>query len=283
MTAFTPFCYDGCVKKCLPGVIILFLLVLPAFLVGRVLATSQQAYSDYLNQFDTYRQSYSSFQLARDSYLKYQNLTSQTAAMTATQTMMTQRDLLLRSYLSFLNEKLNEDQGLDTGTKGQYQANLQKEIAFLDTQNQNIAGITSLDDATRSSSILENHYVALQITISQTIIGVTIGKLEALAHTFDQNLQTAQGIISSNAALLPPEKTATINQWLIQIQNTRSLYQQKIDAAATASATGLAPVTSIYELDQKTADINKQCTDAQQLLTQLIGFLGELVTALQYK
>jgi hypothetical protein len=271
------------VKKFLPGVIILFLLVLPAFLVSRVRATSEQAYNDYLYQFDQYRQTYSAFQVARDSYLKYQSLTSQTAAVGAAQTMLTQRNLLLRSYLSFLNEKLNEDQGLDGSTKGQYQANVQKEITFLDTQNQNIAGITSIDDATRSSALLENHYVALQITIRQTIIGIILGKLSALTRSFDQNFQTAQTILTDNTALLTPEKVNVINQWFIQIQNTRALYQQKIGDINTFATTQVSAVRTVYDLDQKFSDINKQFSAAQQLLTQESSYLGEVVTALRYK
>lgn len=259
------------------------MLVLPTFFVTPVHATSQQAYQDYLYQFDRYRQTYSDFQRAKETYFKYHSLTSQTQAVTASQTMMTQRNLLLRGYLLFLNEKLNDDQGLSETAKQQYQGNLQKELAFLETQNQQIAGLTSIDEATSTSKLLETHYVPLQITIRQIIIGITIGKLSGLARTFDQNLQTAQTLLAANTGVLAPEKVSIINRWLTQIQNTRSLYQQKIDEIETSATTQFATITTLSEVDQKFADINKKFPEAQKLLTQMTGYLGEVVQTLQYQ
>jgi len=260
--------------------ILVFLTAIP---ISSAVASSQQAYQDYLYQFDRYRQTYSDFQRARNTYLKYHSLTTQTQAVTATQTMMTQRNLLLRGYLLFLNEKLNEDQGLNETAKQQYQGNLQKELAFLETQNQQIAGLTSIDEATSTSKLLETHYVPLQITIRQTIIGITLGKLSALARTFDQNLQTAQMLVSENSGVLAPEKVSIINRWLTQIQNTRGLYQQQIDEIAAFATTKFATITTLSEVDQKFTDINKKFTGAKQLLAQATSYLGEVVRALQYK
>lgn len=270
-------------KKFLPGAVIFFILVISLFFVTVVHAASQQAYSGYLSQFDRYRQTYTDFQLARDSYLKYRSLTSQTAAVTAAQTMMTQRNLLLRSYLFFLNEKLNEDQGLTPGAKGLYQENLQKEVDFLDGQNKEMATLTSLDEATSASKLLENHYLALQITIRQTIIGVTTGKLEGLARIFDENLQTAQTLARENTGSLAPDKIDRINRWLVQIRNTRSLYQQKIDDIGVYAVQQIAPVRNLPDLNQKFTEINKKFAEAQQLLARATSYLGEVVTALQYK
>jgi hypothetical protein len=260
--------------------LIIFVTTIPISLVA---ASSKQAYNDYLYQFDRYRQTYADFQLAKDSYLKYHSLVSQTAAVSATQTMMTQRNLLLRSYLLFLNEKLNEDQGLYGAAKQQYQGNLQEEIAFGDAQNRQIGGVTTLEDATRISKLLETHFLPLQITIRQTIIGLSIGKLSALSRTFDQNLQTAQTLVNTNTDVLAPEKVSTINRWLIQIQNTRGLYQQKIDEIGVFATSQFATVTTMLDLDQKFADINKKFPEAQKLLTQATAYLSEVVTALQYQ
>jgi len=260
--------------------LIVFLTAIP---IPIVVASSKQAYQDYLYQFDRYRQTYSDFQLARDTYLKYHSLTSQTAAVSATQTMMTQRNLLLRSYLLFLNEKLNENQGLGFATKQYYREKLQQEIAFLDAQNQQIAELTSIDEATNISKLLETHYVALHITIRQTIIALTMGKLLRLSMAFDQNLQTAQALVSDNTTVLSPEKVGIINRWLIQIQNTRSLYQQQLDEITTFSTTKFTTVRAMQDLEQKSEDIDKKFTEAQGLLAQMTSYLGEVVTALKYQ
>src|SRR3972149_4862635 len=87
-------------------------IVFLILLVPHVFASSQQAYQDYLFQFDIYRQKYSEFTVSKNEYLKSKTLTSQTTALEKTIAMLSFRDLLLRAYLLLLNEKLNEDRGL---------------------------------------------------------------------------------------------------------------------------------------------------------------------------
>src|SRR3989344_5828917 len=94
-------------RTALALVVILFLT-----LAGSVFATSQQAYQDYLYQFDLYRQRETDFRVAKTEYEKFRSLTSETTALEKTKLLLAQRDQLLRAYLLVLNEKLNEDKGL---------------------------------------------------------------------------------------------------------------------------------------------------------------------------
>src|SRR3989344_509591 len=151
----------------LPVLLMLVLLVaLP------VKASSQQAYQDYLYQLDVYRQTYTDFAVAKNEYEKFKSLTSQSAALTKTIGMLTQRDVLLRAYLSLLNEKLNEDRVLSQTEKQLYQTVISNEITFLAEHAGRIPSIGSLDDETDAFHELESHHNVVYGSLRRIISGV---------------------------------------------------------------------------------------------------------------
>ncbi len=260
-------------------VLLLFVLT-AAFMTPTVFATTQQAYNDYLFQFDVYRQKYSDFQVAKNEYQKFKTLASQTTALAATKTMLTQRDLLLKAYLLLLNESLNEDRGLSTVNKQLYQSLIRNEITFLDGHSQLIPSIASIDDAISVGSQLESHYQVLQTSMRQIITGISLGKLMVLSRLFDQNYQTAQSLVVTNTAYVTPEKNSTITRWLLNIANKRSLYQQKIDEILSLNTQ--LTTTDPNELDRKFSEITKKVGEARQYLLEGTSFLGEVVVGLKY-
>lgn len=264
-------------RKLLPIVVLFLLLALP---FGVVVASSQQAYQDYLYQFDLYRQKYSDFQVAKNEYQKFKSLTSQTQALEATKIMLAQRDQLLHAYLVNLGEKVTEEQGLSAVNKNLYRSLIQSELTFLEHHAQLIPSINSIDDAISISQELESHYQVLQTSMHQIIADISLAKLGTIAQYFDQNVRVAQTLVNTNATTFAPGKVNTINRWLLQIQNKRSLYQQKVDDANQA-ITALTS-TDPNDLDQKFNDILRQIGDAKQYLSDGISFLGELGNALKY-
>lgn len=262
----------------------LFLLLLFSFIFTKssiINASSSQAYQDYLYQFDLYRQSYSDFTVAKNEYLKFKTLTSETTALEKTKSMLSQRDLLLRAYLLLLNEKLNEDRGLRIAERQTYQAQIRNEIIFLENQSQLVPSIGSLSDAQTVSKQLESHYLLLQTSIRQTIIAITLGTLANLAKQYDSTMTQVQSLLSPNRTIFTPEKQATIDRWMLQITNKRSLYQQKIDAIASLNAqlTG----NDINDVDRKFADAQRQLTEARQYLVEGAAFLQELMNVLRFQ
>lgn len=260
-------------------VLLLFVLT-TAFMTPTVFASTQQAYNDYLYQFDVYRQKYSDFQVAKNEYQKFKSLASQTTALAAAKTMLTQRDLLLKAYLLLLNEALNEDQGLTAVNKQLYQSLIRNEITFLDNHSQLIPSIASIEDAITVGAQLESHYQILQTSMRQIITGISLGKLMVLSRSFDQNYQAAQTLVNTNAGLFTPEKVGTINRWLLQISNKRTLYQQKINEILGLN-TQLSSIDP-NELERKFNEITRKVGEARQYLLEGTSFLGEVVVALKY-
>lgn len=256
------------------------LLTTPLFIAGKVVATSAAAYQDYLYQFDLYRQKYADFQVAKNEYQKFKSLTAQQQLLDNTKAMLAQRDQLLRAYLLFLNEKLNEDQGLSPTSKQLYQTLIANEVKFLNENAALVPSISSLDDAITISGKLESHYQVLQTTIRQIITAVALGKLMVLSRQFDTNAQTAQTLVNTNTSVFSAEKIATMNRWLLQITNKKTLYQQKIDEINSLNTS--LTTADASELDRKFSDITKKVGEARQYLLEGTSYLGELGTELKY-
>lgn len=244
-------------------------------------ASSQQAYQDYLYQFDVYRQNYTDFKVAKNEYEKFKSLTSQSDALDKTRIMLSQRDQLLRAYLLLLNEKLNEDQGLESSQKQLYRTLLNNEIIFLNNHSTLVTAIGSLEDADQTSKKLESHYNVLQASLRQTIGGIALGELAIRAKAYDIALADAKALINTYRGTFIPEKQSTLDRWVLQISNTRSLYQQKVDEIAQNISQ--FQNADVGEQDRRFQRINKSVGEARQYLLDGSGYIRELVEALRFQ
>ena len=263
-------------RKAALAILVLFFFVL----TGTALASSEQAYKDYLFQFDQYRAKETDFRVAKTEYQKFRSLNSEAAALEKTKTFLGQRNQLLRAYLSVLNEKLNEDRGLNGSEKLLYQRLIQNEVVFLDGHTALIPSIGSLEDTERVSEQLTDHYEVLAASMRQTIAGIGLGQLAALAKEYDDAVTSAQFVLATNRGAFTPQKQATLDRWILSITNKRSLYTQKVNAINLASS---QMDGDIAEIDRTFAQIQRDIAEARQYLSEGTSFLGELVTALKYQ
>ncbi len=259
--------------------LVLFLFVAASF--APVFAASTQAYQDYLFHFNIYRQKYSEFQVAKNSYEKFKTLESQSQALAATKTMLSQRDQLLHAYLVFLSEKVTEEAGLTTVNKQLYQSLIRNELTFLEGHSQLIPSINSIEDTSTVSEELESHYQVLQISIRQIIAGLALGRLAVISRNLDKNIGMAQTLVNTQAALLTPDKVQTVNRWFLQITSKKNLYQQKVDEV-NRDVTGLTGY-DVGDIDQRFNEILGKIGEARQYLRDDISYLGEIVRAIKYE
>lgn len=264
-------------------IVSVFAVVLMPFasLIPHIYATSQRAYQDYLYQFNVYRQNYSDFTITKNEYLKFKTLVSQTTALHATKKMLSQRDLLLRAYLLLLNEKLNEDRGLSQTEKGTYQTLIANEVMFLENHSRLVDNIGSLEDSSNVSKELESHYAVLQSSMRQTIAGISLGKLAVLSKNFDASLEQTRILLNTSRGIFTPQKQSTIDRWHLQITNTKSLYQQKVDHIVSKNTQ--LKGSSIEEQDQAFSQITKDVAEARQYLIEATSYLRELIEAIRYQ
>lgn len=239
-----------------------FVAILCFFIVAApVAAVSQQAYQDYLYQFNVYRKNYDDFVVAKNSYATYKTLESQTQAVAAAKTMLSQRDLLLHTYLLYLYER----------AESQSQSRLAPELAFLERDRATMASVTTLADATAASATLENHYLALSITVDQTIAAISLSRLAAI----DQNIDRAVNRAQNEAAA----KHVSTGSWMAQITQSRAATAQTMTEVARA-VTLLSESADITDLAQKFADVTTRMGDAKKGLVQTAGYLTEVARQL---
>ncbi len=254
------------------------LLIMP---ISAASASSSQAYKDYLYQFDVYRQKYSDFKVAKNEYLKFRTLTSQTTALEATKLMLSHRDALLRAYLLLLAEKINENPGMGQIERNTYQTLIRNEVVFLEGHSSLVSQIGSLEDATKASNDLQSHYDVLQSSMRQTISAISLGELSHLAKSFDIVLADGKAIVSANRGTFLPEKQATLDRWILQISNVRTLYQQKVDI--TRRLAEELRGSTIDEQNQRFSAIQKGIAEGRQYLVNATGYLHELGGALRFQ
>lgn len=265
-------------KRFLLAPVLLALLALLAFPDH---ASSSQAYQDYLFQSDQYRKTYAEFTVAKNEYLKFKSLTSETAAIEKTKLMLVQRNQFIRAYLLLLTEKLVENPGLTSSTRTQYISLLTSEIGFLERNSILASSIDSIERAQTVSNALESHGDTLLVSIQQGITTLILGNLNALANSYDQVTLQTQNIITTAVENVPATKRNLVNRWMLQIQNKRSLYQQKVDLISRKNDALLGSDT--YEIDRQSVEIASLSTEARQYLVEGTSFLGELVSALKYE
>ena len=266
------------VKTALIGILLASVPFLP---INVVHATSQTAYKDYLYQFDQYRTKQNNFKVARTEYLKYKTLLSETTALDTAKSMLTQQDQLLRSYLLFLNEKLNENTGLSATDKNLYQTLIQNEVTFLQTHAALIPSIGSLADVTSVSKQLESHYLVLSASIRQTIIALGQGDLLKLNSEFTLTQTTLKSLAKTPNATFTSEKQNTIDRWLLQISNKQNLFQQKMDQITTANSQ--IKGANQQEMDTVFAGVQKNLGEAKQYLQEGNAYMKELMNLIRYQ
>ena len=263
-------------KRFLLSIIILFLLFVPL-----VHATSQQAYQDYVFQGDQYRKAYSEFTIAKNEYEKFKSLASETIALDKTKQMLTTRDSYVRSYLLLLNEKLVENPGLSSSARNLSVSLLTTEGSFLESHSALVSAVGSISEAVTVSSQFESRYESFIGIIEQTRTTLMLGNLNSLAITYDSTVAMAQNLITSYRESLPATKRATIDRWLLEIQNKRGLYEQKIDIITNKNKE--LPESDAHEVQRQSVEIGEEVAAARQYLADGASFLKELVAALKYE
>ena len=264
-------------KKSVQFLLIALLLTLPLQFVR---ASSQTAYQDYVFQFDQYRQLFNNFRVALGQYQQFNSLESQQDALDKAKLAIGQRDVVGRTYLLYLNEKLTENPGLITSETQLNRTLITNEIAYLDGHSTLVQSISSMDDVEKSSQDFTKHYPLMLGGIRQTIIAIQLGYLNYFATQFESTAKEAQSLIDASRSQVTPAKQAALDRWLLEISNKRNLYQQKSKAVQSAA---FKLGGDDIEQTRKFAMIQSDLAIARQYIVEGSSFLNELLNALKYQ
>lgn len=232
-------------------------------------ADFDSAYQNYLSQYNQYRSALSSFQTAKNRYLTYQTLTSQSTALENTKAFLQARDQAMLLYLKLLLEK-NPD--------GNYVKLLNEDLNFYQDHLNTIAAVGNLNDAVSVSDKAKEHFAPTEVLARQTIINILLNKLKDIDN---QQAKIASGFENEINSLKNQGKdVTTLERWTLSFKGKQLLVNQKLQQAQDLSDK-LRPKTS----DQLSLDFSKIQTiifDANQYLKEGTSFLLEIDKELKY-
>lgn len=259
-------------------IFIVSIFVLP---VSTVRASSEQAYRDYVFQFDQYRTLYNEFQIAKNEYLKFKSLTSETAAVEKTKAMLSQRSILLKTYLLLLNERIRESTSLQAQERDLYTRLIASENEFLETHSQFVNSVSTLSDATKANKQLEDRYTVMQTIIRQTILALNAARLRINLETYTARMSESRELIEKTRGEVPLAKQEILERWYLQITDKRTLFLQKQEQILQTITT--LKGSNLQDLERKFNETQRKLTEAQTDLKEGSSYMLELANALRFR
>jgi len=256
---------------------IIFLLLFHPFSVS---AASDTSYKDYLYQYDIYRQVQTEYQTAKTSYEKFKSLSSETTATDATRRFLTQRNILVRTYILVLKDKLSQQTSLDAGMRQQFQDTLQSEITLLNDDIQSIASTQTLGDVLNATTSFDTHYSAFQLTVTKTQLLLSLGRVHAVYLKFVSLINSIQSLKPLYEPYLSPQKLHTVNQWITQITDKKTQYDDTY--ASLMDSIQRIKAYDASDLERQSTEISKQITQLNGYMTSASSYLVELSDMLKY-
>jgi hypothetical protein len=255
-------------KRFLPLVIGVFILI---FLIHfcPVRADFNQAYQDYVNQYDRYRKDLTAFLTAKNRYFTYKTLVSQNEALSATKTFLEARDETLVVYLKML---------LERNPQTDLKPIVDDEITFYENHKGRISAIATLKDADQISQKVDEHLPATEITSKKFVAKVIIDKVR----TLENRVTVAQNSYEEeiNQIRVQGGNVTTAERWLLEARQKSQLCEEKLDGAG-ALTEKLQPSGVAY-LGKSYGDIQQEISEANQYLKEAVSFLKEIKEELKY-
>lgn len=254
-------------KKILP--LILFFSLLITHNSRPILADFNSAYQDYLYQYDQYRTSLTNYLIAKNRYLTYKTLVSQTEALSATKTFLEARDQTITAYLGMLLERNPENA---------FRKLLEEEIAFFSEHKNKIAAVGTLSDAVSISKIVEEHFPNTSVLARQVVASLLLSKVQA----FENRLANLEAGFNQKVNLSKEQgrDVTTVERWLLSTRNKRLLAHDKLDEASNL-ASKLTPKKST-QVSEEFGKIQVLIFEANQYLKEAAAYLREIKEELKY-
>jgi hypothetical protein len=190
-----------------------------------------RAFSDYLYNFDLYRQAYQEYVSAKESFLQYKTLTSKTNAFQKTLKMTQARDETIRTYLIALKMKLGETWGISPAEKSVFNLRLDNEVNWYLTHKEELSSAGSLEDLVELANKAEERYQQeTEILIYQTLHKILVGKENSLAEKVNNQIAALKEKlkeIKENG----DKNVSLAERWLLETENRLLRFEEKMLAS----------------------------------------------------
>ncbi len=232
-----------------------------------------KAYQDYIYNLSLYHQAYQKFVIAKNEYLTYQTLTSETKALEATKNMLEKRSQAAITYLSALRMRLAETTGILTYKSNLLFLNLLKNIEIYEGQKTFFPSAATLNDLLKVSIKFEEQYKKTEILIFDTLLTIIMGKENNLRDQIQYQITKIQEKLTQ-IKKEDEKDTAKAERWLLEAKNKILLSKQKQEEAEEIISK-LIPSKKDKIKDFREAQLKAE--ESNQYLKESVSNLKELI------
>ena len=239
--------------------------------------TFEKSYQDYIFTQSRYSESFSTYQKARDAYLKNQTLTLKEEARKKTLEMLRNRDELLRVYLTALRVKIVEVGGLTQAEKEIVLAKLDSEVIYYKDHKEGYKDSDTLETLFSRSKESENRYkLDSGRKIYEALFNTSLGEVVDSRLKHQEAYTSIRGEIDTKVAE-GKVRIDPFNRWFTDIEGVVGELKIQEDKAKTAIlklyADGSTNPASVF----KTSIVPFE--KSKDLLSTINRFLEELLTS----
>jgi len=189
-----------------------------------------RAFSDYLYNFDLYRQSYQEYIFAKESFLQYKTLTSKTNAFQKTLKMAQARDETIRTYLIALRMKLKEVEGLFSAEQNLFNLKLENEANWYLAHRDELSSAGSLEDLLELTDRAEERYrKETEVLIYQTLYKILVGKENNSLEKINAQIVSLKNKLKEIKER--GEDVSLEERWLLETEKRLRRFEEKISAS----------------------------------------------------
>ena len=266
-------------KRYLPVILIFTFLIL--YFSGLAFAQEfnfDRAYSDYLYNYNLYRESHNSYITARETFLKYQTLTSKNEALGKTREMLNNQDEVVKTYLTALKLKLTGISGLSNDEQNILSLNLDNEIAWFGQHQEELNKTGSLEDLVKVAGNSQAQYEKTEVLIYQTLGAILAGKETALREEISQKIKSLKEKIGE-IRLKGDKNTSLAEGWLLEAENRLIKSQEKQFAAQ--QTLGKIKESSLNKI-RNYNEAQSSLEESHQFLKEANSYLKEIIRELKH-
>jgi len=198
-------------------------------LIAPVFADYNSALTEYNSTFEKYRTTYADYVSAKNSYLTYKTLNSQTLAIEKTKIFLKTRDDLLISYYTLLKEKMTLTLGIPDYDKNLKNNVIDERVLFLTNHKSTIDAVSSLPDLVQNSKQIDGIQKDLRDETYQIVGLILIGKVKDQSDKLSSSISVISTYI--NEIKSTGKDVTKLERWLLETNYKRDLAETKLTDA----------------------------------------------------
>lgn len=229
-----------------------------------------RAFEDYLFTYNLYRDTHTAYVTAKATYLTYQTLAAKTEALEKTRTMLKARADVVRTYLTALRQKMEEEAGVSQADRNLYQSQIDAEVVYLLDHQTKLEAPATLEDLVKVGREFETRYPETEILLYRSLAMIVFGKENRLKEKVNQQIAALEDF-AIQVRRGGSKDTTTVERWLLEAKN-------RVDLSTAKQAEAVKIIEAIKEREQ---DKNRRFTQATFLLEEGNQYLKEAVRFLK--